>query len=57
MVLIATHSTGQVQNAMRRVPEWFVPFVRKMFNEPSARFWSECLQKGKVSAHPVAITI
>jgi len=43
----------QVQNAMRRVPEWFVPFVRKMFNEPSARFWSECLQKGKVSAHPV----
>lgn len=43
----------QVTTAMKTVPEWFVPFVRSMFGERNAKFWSSCVEKGKVSPHPV----
>lgn len=43
----------QVTTAMKSVPEWFVPFVRKIFGEGNAKFWQGCSQKGKVAPHPV----
>lgn len=42
----------QVKDAAK-VPDWFIPFVRKMFGERNAQFWKQCKEKGKIAPHPV----
>ncbi|CAE8583196.1 unnamed protein product [Polarella glacialis] len=43
----------QVREGMKKVPDWFIPFVRHFFGDTNAKFWEECSEKGKVSPHPV----
>lgn len=38
----------------KKVPEWFLPLTKRLFpNKASVDFWTACVEKGKVSQHPV----
>jgi len=39
--------------ALQTLPDWFQPFVTKMFGADNARFWRLCAERGKVSQHAV----
>lgn len=38
---------------MKGVPDWFIPFVRKVFGSQNEKFWAACAKNGKVTPHPV----
>ncbi|WP_320823679.1 FAD-dependent monooxygenase [Reinekea sp.] len=51
--VMAPTRNRQIGTALRRVPDWFLPFVQALFGDANALFWAACVADGKVSPHPV----
>ena len=44
----------QVSDNTKSVPDWFLPLMKRLFpNKKAVKFWSVCVEKGKVTQHPV----
>ena len=43
----------QVTAAPRHVPDWYLPVIDALFSPREFNFWKTCIEKGKVSQHPV----
>jgi 2-polyprenyl-6-methoxyphenol hydroxylase-like FAD-dependent oxidoreductase len=44
----------QVGGTRKALPEWFLPFVKNMFDDDrTTKFWETCIQYGKVAPHAV----
>lgn len=41
------------ETEVKSVPDWFVPFIRVLFGDRNATFWSDCILHGKVVQDPV----
>jgi 2-polyprenyl-6-methoxyphenol hydroxylase-like FAD-dependent oxidoreductase len=56
---LAPHYVQKVPNQNRQVgtaievPEWFLPVVDSLFSSRNYNFWKTCLEKGKISQHPI----
>jgi 2-polyprenyl-6-methoxyphenol hydroxylase-like FAD-dependent oxidoreductase len=37
----------------KKIPDWFLPFIKHLFDKPTLTFWETALKYGKVSPHPV----
>jgi 2-polyprenyl-6-methoxyphenol hydroxylase-like FAD-dependent oxidoreductase len=37
----------------KQIPDWFLPFIAHLFDQPTLKFWETAIQFGKVSPHPV----
>jgi len=52
----APHKNRQAadqESSMKVVPEWFVPLTKTLFGDRNGRFWQTCVDKGKVTPHPI----
>ena len=40
-------------NNIKKIPQWFLPFVEYLFDKKTLEFWESAVEFGKVSPHPI----
>ena len=52
-VQLPTKNRQVSTNNIKKIPQWFLPFVEYLFDKKTLEFWESAVEFGKVSPHPI----